>query len=133
MHEFNFFENLIEQKILSIHTSFLAKVVSADDNRAVVQPLMSLKSSTTGKQTPVGYIRAVVPKNIKFKCEEITYKVSDTSSDTKIIMVPDEISVGDTVYVGVCERDITNALSGSAELATMRTHDMNDCIILCVL
>ncbi len=133
MNEFNFFKNLIEQRILSIHTAFLAKVISVDDDGATVQPLMSLKSSATGEQTAVGYIRAVIPKNIKFKCEDITYRVSDASSATKTVVVPDDITVGDIVYIGICERDITNAKTGGAELATMRTHDMNDGVILCVL
>lgn len=133
MNEFSFFENMIEQRILSIHTAFLAKVISVDDDGATVQPLMSLKSTATGEQTAVGYIRVTVPKNIKFKRENITYRVSDTSSITKTVVVPDDIAVGDIVYIGICERDITNAKTGGAELATMRAHDMNDGVILCVL
>lgn len=133
MNEFSFFENMIEQRILSIHTAFLAKVISVDDDGATVQPLMSLKSTATGEQTAVGYIRVTVPKNIKFKRENITYRVSDTSSITKTVVVPDDIAVGDIVYIGICERNITNAVNGSSELATMRAHDMNDGVILCVL
>ena len=45
MNEFNFFQNLIEQRVLSIHTAFLAKVISVDNDGATVQPLMSLKSN----------------------------------------------------------------------------------------
>lgn len=133
MNEFNFFQNLIEQRVLSIHTAFLAKVISVDNDGATVQPLMSLKSSTTGEQTAVGYVRVTVPENVKFKREDITYRISDTSSVTKTVIVPDDIAVGDIVYIGICERDITNAKTGGAELATMRAHDMNDGVILCVL
>ena len=133
MNEFNFFQNMIEQRILSIHTAFLAKVISVDNDGATAQPLMSLKSSATGEQTAVGYIRVTVPKNVKFKREDITYRISDTSSVTKTVIVPDDIAVGDIVYIGICERDITNAKTGGAELATMRAHDMNDGVILCVL
>lgn len=133
MNEFNFFQNMIEQRVLSIHTAFLAKVISVDNDGATVQPLMSLKSSATGEQTAVGYIRVTVPKNVKFKREDITYRISDTSSVTKTVIVPDDIAVGDIVYIGICERDITNAKTGGAELATMRAHDMNDGVILCVL
>ena len=111
MNEFNFFQNMIEQRVLSIHTAFLAKVISVDN----------------------GYIRVTVPKNVKFKREDITYRISDTSSVTKTVIVPDDIAAGDIVYIGICERNITNAKTGGAELATMRTHDMNDGVILCVL
>lgn len=133
MNEFNFFQNMIEQRVLSIHTAFLAKVISVDNDGATVQPLRSLKSSATGEQTAVGYVRVTVPENVKFKREDITYRISDTSSVTKTVIVPDDIAAGDIVYIGICERDITNAKTGGAELATMRTHDMNDGVILCVL
>ncbi len=133
MDEFKFFQNMIKQEQLALHTAFLAKVIQADDKSAVVQPLMSLKSSKTGNQMEVGYVRAVVPGKIKFKCEKITYMVSDTESGTKTVMVPDNLAKDDIVYVGVCERDITNAVSGSPELSTMRNHDINDGVILCVL
>lgn len=133
MNEFNFFKNIVEQRVLAIHTAFLAKVISASGSSATVSPLMSLKSSVTGEQINVGYVSAVIPKNVKFKRETITYAVSDTSSETKTVLVPDDIVPGDIVYVGVCERDITNATEGKPYLATMRTHSLNDGVILCVL
>ena len=133
MNEFNFFKNIVEQRALAIHTAFLAKVISTSGSCATVSPLMSLKSSVTGEQIAAGYVSAVIPKNIKFRRETITYRVSDTSSETKTVLVPDDIAPDDIVYVGVCERDITNAVSGKPELATMRAHSLNDGVILCVL
>lgn len=133
MYNFDLLDNTIKQAVLSIHTAFLAKVISVSDNRAVVLPLESITERGSDTQTPLTHVSVVVPPNVKYAAKNITYRTSADSTNTITVLVPEELSAGDLVYVGVCERDITDALGGLAELPTERHHDINDGVILRVL
>lgn len=128
----NFVDTRIKQAMLNINTAYLAKVLSVNGRKALVQPL-TVHKSVGGKakeQTPVS---AYVPTDIKFKHRELTYMISEDKTDTIYVVVPAELEVGDIVYVGVCDRDISNALNGVISEATSRHHDINDGVILRVL
>ena len=133
MREFEFFNNTVDQTILNIHTAFIARVIKIHDDRAIVQPMQSICQVGTDTQIPMGNVSAVIPRNLKYKTSSITYRISNTESKTTTVLVPDELAVGDMVYVGICERDITNALVGDPTLSTYRTHDINDGVILKVI
>lgn len=122
----------IDSKILNIHTAFLGKVLSVNGSSARVQPLTMYKA-VGGKAKQQSPVSAVVPSNIKYNTETITYRISDTETETKAVLVPSSLSVGDIVYVGICERDISHAKNGKIAEATNRHHNINDGVILCVV
>lgn len=130
--EISFFENMIDSKILNIHTAYLGKVVSISGNTARVQPL-TMSKAIGGKSAEQSTTTAVIPPNIKYRADKITYRISDDRSETTTVLVPDSLAVGDTVYVGVCDRDISFAKKGIIGKATSRHHNINDGVILRVV
>ena len=133
MYNFDLLDKTIGQAILNIHTAFLAKVITVNGNRAIVSPLESVIPRGSEEQIPISSVNVIVPPNVKYAAQAITYRVGADSSNTTTVLVPAELKPGDIVYVGICERDITNAYAGSTELPTQRHHDINDGVILKVL
>ena len=128
----NFTEQLINEKIINLHTAFIGKVIGVNDNTARVVPLTYSKNigGTLKEQTPVS---ARIPQNIKVKRKDITYRVSDNTSETTTVIVPDELVVGDIVFCGVSERDITSENIMGKTIEPTRHHDINDSVVLAVL
>lgn len=128
----NFTEQLINEKIINLHTAFLGKVISINNKTARVVPLTYSKniSGVLKEQTPVS---ARIPQNIKVKRKDITYRVSDNTSETTTVIVPDELVVGDIVFCGVSERDITSENIMGKTIEPTRHHDINDSVVLAVL
>ncbi len=128
----NFTEQIINEKIINLHTAFLGKVISINNKTARVVPLTYSKniSGVLKEQTPVS---ARIPQNIKVKRKDITYRVSDNTSETTTVIVPDELVVGDIVFCGVSERDITSENIMGKTIEPTRHHDINDAVVLVVL
>ena len=132
MFEEGYFERLVNGKILEIHTAYLAKVLSVKGTTARLQPLTKYKA-VGGNAKTSSTTEALIPPNIKFKTEKITYLISNVESETKTVIVPAKLEVGDIVFVGVCDRDISNAKNGVINEATQRHHNINDGVILRVV
>jgi len=128
----NFTEQLINEKIINLHTAFIGKVIGINNNTARVVPLTYSKniSGTLKEQTPVS---ALIPQNVKVKHEDITYRFSENTSETTTVIVPDELVVGDIVFCGVSERDITSENITGKIIEPTRHHDINDAVVLAVL
>lgn len=128
----NFTEQIINEKIINLHTAFIGKVIGVNDNTARIVPLTYSKNigGTLKEQTPVS---ARIPQNIKVKRKDITYRVSDNTSETTTVIVPDELVVGDIVFCGVSERDITSENIIGKTIEPTRHHDINDSVVLAVL
>jgi hypothetical protein len=131
-NELSYVSNSVDGKILQIHTAYLGEVLSINGNNARVQPL-SMYKALGGKAKKASPTNAVIPPNIKHKEETITYRISDTDTQSTTVLVPDNLVVGDIVYVGICDRDITNAKNGIISEATNRHHNINDGVVLRVL
>lgn len=133
MSEFTYMENTLNDKILNIRTAYLGKVKAVNGNMATVQPLTQYQAAK-GEANTQSVVSAVIPSNIKQTTKDITYRVSDDTSKTTTVCVPSELAVGDIVYVGICDRDITNAKRGVISTPTKgRHHNINDGVILRVL
>lgn len=122
----------LNEKILNIHTAYLGKVEAINGNKAMVQPLTVYKA-TNGAAKQRSLASALIPPNIKYKTEVLSYMRTATTGATKTILVPDNLAVGDIVYVGICDRDITYAKNGVISEATNRHHNINDGVILRVV
>ena len=129
MNGIGYFDMAIEKALLNVRTAYLAKVVTVNGNRAIVQPLDTYKVMG-GKATQRKPVSALIPPNIKLATQTITYLISTEQSESTTVLVPDNLSTGDIVMVGVCDRDITNAQRGIINGATDRHHNINDSVII---
>lgn len=130
--DMNFLNTLIRNAVINIHTAYIAKVISIDGSYAMVQPMTYTKDAA-GKSIEQAPVSAFVPSNVKYIVKSITYKISETKTETTEILVPDDLKVGDIVYCGVCERDISSAVKGKMAELPVRHHNMNDSVIIRVL
>lgn len=106
----NFFENLIEQKLLCTHTCYLAKVLSVNGSKANIQPLSLVKSvGGTAKRQAV---------------------INNTPMCRHVI---EDVTEGSTVVVACMERDISQTRRGAFALPSLRRHSLSDSIIIGVL
>lgn len=125
-------ESIIKNQLMNLHTAFIGKVVSVNGNTAIVQPLSMIKAYGAAAK-PQTAISVAVPKNVKHERKTITYLTGGSQSQTTEILIPSDISSGDIVYCGICERDITEARKGQIAQVSTRHHDINDGVILAVL
>lgn len=117
--------SMINQRLLDTHTNFIGKVVSININTAKVQPLTMYKVYSQKAQTSSVLIN--VPILYPYKC---VYKVNKSTNEI-IGIVQEELNEGDTVYCGVCERDITEAKKGNMAAPSVgRHHNLSDCIVI---
>lgn len=109
----NYFNNLVEQKLLATHTCYLGKVTRVNGNFADVQPLSLIKavSDTSGTK------QALVP-NVPI------------SQTVLRVLTDGENLVGATVIVICAERDITQTRKGNFALPSLRRHSLSDSIII---
>ena len=132
MDGIGYFNMAIEKAILSIRTAYLGKVLSIKGNEARIQPLY--KNLVVGGNAELSSpTSAYIPQNIKYKEKKITYMVTNIQSESTTVLIPQNLAVGDIVFVGVCDKDITHAKKGIVSEATERHHDINDGVILRVL
>lgn len=130
--DMNFLNTLIRNAVINIHTAYLAKIISVDGSYAMVQPMTYTKDAA-GNSIEQAPVSVFVPSNVKSIVKSITYKVSETKTETTEVLVPDDLKVGDLVYCGVCERDISSAVKGEMAELPIRHHNMNDSVIIRVL
>lgn len=132
----NVFDGMINQALLRIRTTDLARVVGIRGNdTALLQPL-TMHKPVGGVAEMQSTISALIPRNLKCKEQTITYKIPLTDgrdTETTTFLVPASLAVGDIVVVGFCDRDISNAKRGVISEATNRHHNVNDGVILRVL
>lgn len=107
-----FFENLIEQKLLQLHTCCLAKVSRVNGNYATIQPLSMIKA-VGGKPKKQAVIENVPISRTVFA----SLGVNETLQ-------------GKVVIVVCCERDISQTKKGIFALPSIRRHSLSDSVII---
>lgn len=122
----NYFDDAIEARLLSLHTIYLAKILSTNGNTATIQPLNMIKQfgKEAQKQAPI----PDVPIANHCRGRIIEKIVNDTS-----VLAFDSLKAGNIVICACGERDISNAKNGKISLPTNRHHSLSDSIILGVL
>lgn len=105
-------DDLIEKKLLELHTAYLAKVISVSGSNAKIQPLGMYKEY--GKSAQKQAVLSHVP---------FTKTVKETGGVKK----------NDIVVCICCDRDITEAKKGKNVLPPVGHHSMSDSIIIGVL
>ena len=102
-------EGMLNNKLLALHTAYLAKVISTNGKTAKIQPLGMTKAcgKSAQKQSPLSNV-------------PITKQIT-------------EIATGDIVVCICCERNITEAKKGNNRPLPVGHHSMSDSIIIGVL
>lgn len=111
----DFFNDLVEQRLLALHTCYLAKVVSikkedAKVKSATVQPLAKIKAY--GEKAKQQAVITGVPM---------------------LSHVKGSIAVGQVVCCLCAERDITQTKKGVIAVPSLRHHSLSDSIIIGIL
>lgn len=142
MGNMTYFDDLINEKLMSVHTAFCAKIlsISGDGASATIQPLNNVKQYGKAAQKQSVLKSVPILKNARFKLEP--YKLRYVSSVNNHIptykeletVERKELSVGDTVYCICADRDISETAKGvQATPSVGRHHNMSDAVIVGVL
>lgn len=152
MNSIGALDEMIERKLMDVHTIFLATIVSTNGRTATIQPLNMFKQYGQKAQKQAVIPNVPISHEARYKTEpkEITYISSVTLNTTSgggyltsasitpakttvTVSVPKEIAKGDTVVCGCSERDITETKKGNIALPQIGRHQMTDCIIIGIL
>lgn len=97
---------MIEQRLLNMHTAYFAKVLSVNGKYAKIQPLNKVKAigGTAQKQAAI--------------------------TDVPVLDHVKDLAAGDTVFVMVADRDITDTKKGKLATPSRRHHDLSDSVII---
>lgn len=121
--DLSYFSDLIESKLLSTHTAYLAQVVRTDGSTATVQPLSMIKQRGKPAEKPVVVSDVPVIRSARYKL----------TPDGNGGVSASALASGDVVICAVCERDISKARSGILAVPTIRHHDLSDSVVVGVL
>jgi hypothetical protein len=124
---------LIEQKLLNLHTAFFAKVLSVSGNNAKIQPLNMIKAN--GKQAQKQAVITVpIMKNVrKFSTKTVTVTTEMDDKFSMTIPTISTISAGDIVYCLCGERDITETKKGNFATPPTGHHRISDAVVVGVI
>lgn len=124
-------DNLIESKLLNVHTGFIGKVLSvqAGYTRCTVQPLARIKAY--GKKAKNQTVISNVPillharvKKIELHCNPDTHEI--TAEKTYI-------EAGDIVFCVCGDRDISETVNGSFATPPQGHHNIKDAVVVGIL
>lgn len=116
MGKLSILEQIINSKIMNIHTAYLAKVISFNQDKADIQPLVA-SVSYDGESEPY----PIIPN--------VPVIVSARKNGQN-----KDLSEGDIVLVCCCERSITEALKGEINTsASGGKYSLSDSVVVGVL
>lgn len=129
----NVLNNLVEQKLLNLHTAFFAKVLSVEgedleSKTAKIQPLNMIKAA--GQEAKKQAVMTVpVLRNVqRFKVQQV--KINNIQYD---LLQALGIEEGDIVLCLCGERDITETKKGNFAIPTTGHHRISDAVIVGVM
>ena len=119
-------ENMLNNKLLNLHTAYLAIVLSVSGNTAKIQPLGYTKAygEEAKKQSPLSSVPILNSAKFKFK---------ETVIEGEKVAGIEPIKKGDIVLCVCCERDISEAKKGKNALPVLGHHSMTDSLIVSIL
>ena len=116
MGKLSILEQIINSRIMNIHTAYLAKVISFNQNKADIQPLVA-SVSYDGNSEPY----PIIPN--------VPVIVSARKNGQN-----EELGEGDIVLAVCCERSISDALKGKINTsANGGQYSLSDSVIVGVL
>lgn len=136
MGNFKVFDDLVEDKLLNLHTAYIAKVISFNGSEATIQPLGMTKQygKSAEKQSVVSNAPVVQSARNKIGTKEISYVYNSsgaTKTETIVTLIP--LSAGDLVFCVCAERDITEAKNGNIATPQIGHHSLSDTVVVGIL
>ena len=129
-------ENIVENKLMNLHTAYIAKVLSYSGGKAKIQPMNMVKAygATAQKQSPLSNVPVLEAARYKYERKTITYVVNeDGDKASTTVLVPTPLAAGDLVFCVCAERDITQAKAGKIALPPVGHHSMSDSVVVGIL
>lgn len=138
MGKLDFFDNMVEQKLMNLHTCYIAKVISTDGNTAKIQPLGKSKQygETAIEQSPLSNVPIANSAKWKYTKETITY-VTDVTINTEKGSFATDVSGGNesAAYVSATAKALTSATltktKATKDIVTVKAIATGD-IVVCV-
>lgn len=133
MGNLKFFHDLVEGKLLALHTSFLAKILNTDGKVAKIQPLQMIKQygKEAEQYAPLEDV-PILQSVKKFETEPLKCGCKDCELEGDLVILKD-VKKGDVVLCICCERNITEAVKGEVTTSVIGHHEMHDAVIVGVL
>ena len=142
-----FFSQMMEEKLMGLHTAYIAKVLSINGDKASVQPLAMTKQYGVAaqKSSPVtAYLLNNAKYRLQPKSKSVVAGITTEQSNgyiTKVSPVKEELSyaeptplkAGDIVFCVCADRNITEAVKGNLSVPPIGHHSMSDSVIVGVL
>ena len=119
---------MIDEKILSIHTAYLAKIISTNGSTAKIQPLGKVKAYGGKAQAQKPLTDVPIIHSARNK---VTNKYISSVDENLAVLTP--LSAGDIVIVVCCERNITDAKKGINSTPVIGHHSKSDSVIVGIL
>lgn len=137
-----YFNNAIQKQMLDLHTAFLAKVISATDRTATIQPLGMIKQygETAKKQAVLQNVPIAIQKigkrTVSYVYDITTQKANGYVTEVTPLIKTEEflelvrLEKGDIVVCVCCDRDITDARKGINSTPVAGHHSLSDSVIV---
>lgn len=134
--------DIIEDKLMNLHTAYIGKVLSFDGTKATIQPLSMIKQygKTAEKQSVVANAPVLQGARYKIKTEMRTCGISTTGgvncslqTEQREHLVLEPLSAGDIVFCVCAERDITEAKKGIIATPQIGHHSLSDTVVVGIL
>ena len=135
MTGFNVIDNIVEEKLLNLHTAYIAKVLSFDGAKANVQPLNMVKQygKPPQKQSMLTGVPVIQSARYKLGTQTRTCRVTDTATEQRAHLTAEPLAAGDLVVCICADRNITQALCGNIAQPPVGHHSMSDSVVVGVL
>lgn len=134
MSKLKVFDDIIEDKLLALHTAYIGRVIATDGQSATLQPLGMIKQygKAAERQSIVSNAPVIQSARYKIKTEQRTCKVGDTTEQrTHLVLEP--LKSGDLVFCVCAERDITEAKKGNIATPQIGHHSLSDSVVVGIL
>lgn len=146
------FDDMIEEKLLNLHTAFIGKVISVQgETMCSVQPLDKIKAYGQKEKSQAVITRVPILNHVRHYSlvkQSLSVKVSDSytgggsgsiSPDTH--PTPDNVGhlkveplkAGDIVLCVCCERDISSSSKGVSTVPPVGHHSIGNAVVVGLL
>lgn len=135
MGSMKFFDEFIESRLIDLHVSYLAKVISTDGKTAKIQPLGLIKEYGEKAQKPAVLVGVPIIETARHtvKSEKLTFLTSLNTSETRNFAILEPLKAGAIVICVCCDRDITDAKNGKNATPKTGYHSLSDSVIVGVV
>lgn len=143
MGNMKYFENMINESLLSLNVAYIGKVLSYSNGKAKIQPLTMIKQygKSAVKPSPLPNVPVIDSARYKLKSKTITAVTGVSVSGDKAnvtetkytVAEPVPIGAGDIVVCVCCDRDITETKNGNMATPPIGHHSMSDSVVVGIL